>query len=223
MQRSQSLQEKFGSLVRTRRNELGVSQETLAERASLHRSYVADIERGARNPSLSSIERLAHALQTSLSSLLSPLNGHVEHAVGARRDPSSGAVDMLLVEDNPADVQLALRAFERAGLLNRVTVARTGTEALACLSGAALEHPWLVLLDLELPRMGGLEVLRRMRGDERLREVPVVVLTGSRADADMAECRRLGVQAYITKPLDFQRLAEVTPQLRFSWLLTQHA
>lgn len=221
------LREQFGYVVRTRRNRLGISQEELADRAGLHRTYVADIERGARNPSLQSIDKLARALEISIASLFSPASGVAKAAGGsAHEEPNRETVDILLVEDNPSDVKLTLRAFQRANLSNRVHVVGDGAEALAyvfCTGQYAdhmLEHrPKVILLDLGLPRVHGLEVLRRIKSDERRQAIPVVVLTVSERDRDIAECRRLGADAYIVKPVDFQRFSQVTPQLKFSWML----
>ncbi len=217
------LREHFGSAVRKRRNDLGVSQEQLAERAGLHRTYIADIERGARNPSLATIEKLATALEVSIAGLFSHV--HRGHEVSEHADRGA-AVDILLVEDNPDDVTLTLRAFQRARLGNRVQVATDGAEALDYIfctgrhAGRRLEdRPRVILLDLGLPKMPGVEVLRRIRSDERTRSIPVVVLTVSEHERDIAECRRLRADAYIVKPVSFQRLSQVTPQLKFSWML----
>lgn len=130
-----------------------------------------------------------------------------------------GEVEVLLVEDNPDDLELALHAFRRQKLGNRVTVARDGEEALDLLFGPAAEQPRVVLLDLKLPKVDGLEVLRRVRADARTRHLPVVVLTSSSQERDIVESYELGVNSYIVKPVDFDQFAEVVRQLGLYWLV----
>ncbi|PYM16932.1 MAG: hypothetical protein DME18_00315 [Verrucomicrobia bacterium] len=217
----------FASSVRACRSRLGISQEELAGRAGLHRTYVSDIERGARNLSLESIEKLARALETSVSALfLAPGNSLGSLEGGALSGLRDELVDILFVEDNLDDVELTMRAFKRAKISNRVHVVHDGAEALDFLFCAGAyahrritRHPQLILLDLKLPRVGGLEVLRRVKGDERTRTIPVIVLTTSQKDRDIAESRRLGAETYIVKPVDFQRFSQVTPQLSMQWAL----
>jgi CheY-like chemotaxis protein/DNA-binding XRE family transcriptional regulator len=215
------LQETLGRAVRSRRHELGLSQEELAWRAGLNRTYVTDVERGARNLSLSTVDRLAQALQMPLSVLMKNAGGVRETGGG-----ETGRVDILLVEDNPRDVELTLRALRRSHLANFIQVARDGVEALEYLfcegpySHRRVEdHPSLVLLDLKLPRLDGMEVLRRMKGDPRTTALPVVVLTSSDESRERAETSQLGVSAYIVKPVDFHRLSQVTPSLNLAWTL----
>lgn len=217
----------LGSAIKSRRHALRFSQEELAWRAGLNRTYVTDVERGVRNPSLATIDRLARALQTPLSVLLRDVDrarGTTGGMNAAIEKPSP--VDILFVEDNPRDVELTLRALRQARLANSIQVAPDGAEALDYLFCTGRyqdrkmeDRPRLVLLDLKLPRVDGLEVLRRMKSDERTRSVPVVVLTISEANQDISEARRLGAEAYIVKPVDFRRLSEITPKLSLSWTL----
>ena len=216
---SPDIKGQFGTAVRTRRKRLGFSQEELAGRAGLHRTYVADIERGARNLSLANIEKLACALETSIPTLFT-----LETSGKSSAEREIG--EILLVEDEPVDVQLTLRAFKSACLTNRVHVVRDGPEALDFLFAtgsfarrATEPLPQLVLLDLKLPRMSGLEVLRRIKADERTRRVPVVVLSSSDSDRDIEESKRLGAETYIMKPVDFHGLTQVAPQLQLCWAL----
>ncbi|HTD67849.1 MAG TPA: response regulator, partial [Candidatus Limnocylindria bacterium] len=209
--------------VKSWRSRLGISQEELAGRAGLHRTYVSDIERGARNVSLESIEKLARALKISVATLFSP--GGKSSTAGS----SEELVDILLVEDNADDVQLTLRALQEAKITNPIQVVRDGAEALHFLfctgeyaNRRADQRPQVILLDLGLPKISGLEVLRRIKADARTRSIPVVVLTGSRHDRDVLASKQLGTQAYIVKPVDFQNLSEVTPQLSLSWALLKH-
>jgi two-component system response regulator len=127
---------------------------------------------------------------------------------------------ILLVEDNPDDEALMLRAFQRSKLANRIEVARDGAEALDFLLGpSARPLPTLVILDLKLPKVDGLEVLRRVRGSERTRTLPVVVLTSSREEQDLVESYRLGANSYVRKPVDFMQFADATKTLGLYWLV----
>jgi len=217
----------FGLAIKRWRRESGISQEELAWRAGLHRSYVADIERGARNASLQTIEKLAKALKISLSTLFEPLEQTTEGGPEQAGAPGKHRpVDILLVEDDPRDLELTLKGFQAARLTNRVQVVRDGAEAINfifCRGSYAnrnlIELPQVVLLDLKLPKVHGMEVLRSIKSEPRTRGIRVVVLTNSQKDEHIAEALRLGAEAYIVKPVDFQRLSEITPRLNFSWTL----
>jgi CheY-like chemotaxis protein/DNA-binding XRE family transcriptional regulator len=207
----------LGMAIKTQRASLGISQEELAHRAGLHRTYVSDLERGARNPSIESIEKLAGALQVSVSKLLES----VGNGSGSRH-----LVEILLVEDNPRDVDLTVRAFKKANIANPLHVVRDGSEALDFLFANGLythrrnaRSPQLILLDLNLPRKSGLEVLREIKADERARDIPLIVLTASTQDRDVGECRRLGAANYIVKPVGFHNFSEVTARLSLDWML----
>ncbi len=220
---------KFGESIRILRNDSGISQEELAERADLHRTYVSDVERGARNLSLQSIERLAQALGVSVSALFPRLDSSAKKP-SAGSGHSDNPVDILLVEDNINDVELTLHAFKKARFANRIQVVNDGAEALDyvfCRGKFAArrkaEHPHIILLDLKLSKVSGLEVLRRLKADKQTRLIPVVILTSSDDNRDMAECRRLGAENYIVKPVDFQRLSHVTPRLNLNWVLLKPA
>ncbi len=125
---------------------------------------------------------------------------------------------ILLVEDNPDDEALTLRAFQKNNITNAVSVARDGAEALAYLSGGS-DLPQLVLLDLKLPKVDGLEVLRRLRADARTRLLPVVILTSSTEERDLVESYRLGANSYVRKPVDFVEFVDAVRQLGLYWLL----
>lgn len=211
------LKQLFGSAIKNQRTELGISQEELADRAGLHRTYVSDVERGARNLSLESIEKLAGALELSVSKLFHRAN---HGSTGDR------LVEVLLVEDMPEDVELTLLAFEKARFTNPIHVVRDGAEALQFLfATGAFAHrkreplPGVILLDLHLPKLDGLEVLRQVKADERTKHIPVVVLTVSQRPRDLAESRRLGAETFISKPVNFHSFSEVTPHLHFDWAL----
>ena len=133
---------------------------------------------------------------------------------------------ILLVEDNPDDEALTLRAFEKSRILNPIVVARDGVEALDYLFATNAHAgrdisitPSLVLLDLKLPRVDGLQVLRRVRADERTRRIPVVVLTSSKEDQDLISSYDLGANSYIRKPVEFDKFVEAAGLLGLYWLM----
>lgn len=132
---------------------------------------------------------------------------------------------ILLVEDNPSDEQLTLRALRKNNILNKVIVVRDGAEALNYLLTAggadreANELPQVVLLDLNLPKIGGLEVLRRIRAEERTKLLPVVILTSSKEDKDLLAGYASGANSYVVKPVDFNQFADAVKQLGLYWLV----
>lgn len=135
-------------------------------------------------------------------------------------------IEILLVEDNPADVELALHALRQNNLANRIHVVRDGEEALDFLfcrgaySNRSISHrPKLVLLDLKLPKVDGLEVLRQVKGDDRTRAIPVVILTSSKEERDLMKGYHLGVNSYIQKPVAFDEFRETVKQLGLYWML----
>mgnify|MGYP001181845829 CR=1 FL=1 len=135
-------------------------------------------------------------------------------------------VEILLVEDNPSDLELALHALRRNNLANHIEIARDGAEALDFIfATGAFSHrdvengPRVILLDLKLPKVDGLEVLRRVKADPRTKKIPVVVLTSSREERDIVESYELGVNSYITKPVDFDQFTEAVRAMGFYWLL----
>jgi two-component system response regulator len=134
-------------------------------------------------------------------------------------------VEILMVEDNPNDEMLALHAFKRSNLVNNLYVVRDGAEALEfifCTGAYAerkIENPKLILLDLKLPLVDGIEVLRQIRRDPRTHMIPVVMLTSSSEERDVVESYKLGVNSYIVKPLDFGQFNEVARHLGYYWLL----
>jgi len=130
------------------------------------------------------------------------------------------AVELLLVEDNPSDEELTLHVLRKHNLANQIRVVRDGAEALDYLfAQETVRVPRLVLLDLKLPKVNGIEVLGRIKSDARTRRIPVVVLTSSCEDRDLFACYELGVNSYIVKPVDFVQFSEAVRQLGFYWLL----
>ena len=142
----------------------------------------------------------------------------------------SNARTILLVEDNPDDVELTQRAFRINRIVNGLTVVRDGVEAVDFLfaTGAhahrdVTQQPAVILLDLKLPKMSGLEVLQRIRADSRTAMLPVVILTSSKEDRDLIEGYRLGANSYVRKPVDFTEFLEATRQLGLYWLVLNQA
>ena len=133
------------------------------------------------------------------------------------------AMEILLVEDDPRDAELALRALRAAKIANDIIVARDGAEALDFLFGEASHQrpgaPKVILLDLKLPKVDGLEVLKRIKSDPKTKFIPVVVLTSSREQNDIIESYRLGVNSYIVKPVDFEGFADAVQKAGMYWLL----
>jgi two-component system response regulator len=135
-------------------------------------------------------------------------------------------IEILLVEDNPTDIELTLRALKKRNLANKVHVVKDGAEALEFIFGTGtyaerdINHiPKVILLDLKLPKVDGLEVLRKVKSDERTKVIPVVVLTSSKEERDMVESYKLGANSYITKPVDFDKFAQTVSEMGFYWLL----
>jgi two-component system, response regulator len=223
---SSDVKQEFGSSVKSWRGRRAISQEELAARAGLHRTYISDVERGVRNVSLESIEKLARALEVPVATLIS-------NATRATGEPGSRhcvdvseLVDILLVEDDPNDEAMALQALKRLAITNRIHVAHDGVEALDYLLGTGADarrpdqdRPQVILLDLYLPKISGIEVLQRIKADPRTRSIPVVVLTGSNYERDIALSRELGSEAYIVKPVDILNLTGVTSRLSLHWAL----
>jgi two-component system, response regulator len=135
-------------------------------------------------------------------------------------------VEILLVEDNPNDVELTLHALKKNNIVNLVEIVRDGAEALDYLFATGTyahrdinHHPKVILLDLKLPKIDGLEVLRRIKTDPRTQPIPVVVLTSSRMESDLVDSYHLGVNSYIRKPVDFEQFTEAVRTIGMYWLL----
>jgi two-component system, response regulator len=135
-------------------------------------------------------------------------------------------LDIILVEDNPADVELTLNALKENNLANRVKVLKDGEEAVNYIfrqgeysDCGICESPALILLDLNLPKISGIEILKRIRSDERTKNIPVVVLTSSRLDKDRIESYHLGVNSYIVKPVEFENFAHAVAQIGYYWVV----
>jgi CheY-like chemotaxis protein len=141
-------------------------------------------------------------------------------------DSMAHEVEILLVEDNPTDAELCIRAFKSNKLANRLVWVKDGAEALEFLFGIGAyagrnvaDKPKVILLDLRLPKVDGLQVLREVKADERTRTIPVVVVTTSKEDRDVTESYNLGVNSYISKPVAFEEFAETMNRLGMYWLM----
>jgi CheY-like chemotaxis protein len=142
---------------------------------------------------------------------------------------TSLAIEILLVEDSPEDLELTCRALKNANLSNHIQIARDGAEALDFIfcegphAARRIEDtPKLILLDLKLPKVDGLEVLQRIKGDPRTKHIPVVVLTSSKEQTDVVKSYSLGVNSYIVKPVNFESFSRAVQELGIYWLLLNH-
>lgn len=200
-------------ILRVRREYLSMSQEELSNRSGLHRTYISDVERGSRNPSIKSLAQLAAALQTSVSELLA-----ATEAEGALQ---TSPLEILLVEDHQADVHLITTAIKQAKVPCRVSVAKDGEEALSYLhrtgQWSEAPRPELVLLDLNLPRKSGYDVLSEMKSTQRLLDIPVIILSTSESDQDVVRTYKMHANCFISKPLDPDEFFQVVAQTMEFW------
>jgi two-component system response regulator len=129
-------------------------------------------------------------------------------------------MDIVIVEDDPSDAELITRVFRKHSMANKIILLKDGAEALSFFFGSeANDHPKVVLLDLKLPKVNGIEVLQRLKSDERTKNVPVVILTSSAEDQDIKDAYKYGVNSYVTKPIRFEEFANAVAELRLYWLL----
>ncbi len=138
-------------------------------------------------------------------------------------------IDILLVEDNPSDIELALYAFKTNEIIDRVHIVRDGVEALDYIfrngkyqNRRVQDIPKIILLDLKLPKVSGLEVLKRIKSDEQMKTIPIIALTTSKELSDVSSCYRSGVNSYIVKPVDFDEFAEAIQSIVNYWLILNH-
>ena len=138
----------------------------------------------------------------------------------------SNGTEILLIEDNPEDVEITLRAFQKHHIANKIHVVRDGEEALECLFStgryaerSACQNIRLILLDLKLPKVDGLEILQKCKTDPRTKHIPIVVLTSSREEQDLAKSYNYGVNSYIVKPVDFPQFSDAVRQVGLYWMV----
>ena len=219
------IRRKFGNVIRDMRTNRGWSQEMLAGRAHLHRTYVTDVERGERNLTLENISKLATGFGMPISHLfpLVVFGGQSKAGVGPIENDHS---EILLAEDNSSDVELTLAAFSDAKLTNTVHVVRDGEAALDFVfCRKQYRHriskgpPGTLLLDLDLPKVHGLDVLRKIKTDTTLCRIKVVVVTVSQSHRDLEDALRLGAASYIVKPVSFGSFSQAMSRLGFWWTL----
>jgi CheY-like chemotaxis protein len=206
-----------GAAIRSERTVLHISQEELAYRAHLHRTYVSDVERGARNPSIRSIEKLACALKIPVPKLFE----RASHSGAAKP-----VTEMLLVENDSAEVRRACRAFAKLPMTNPLHVVRNGKEALSFILATGqyryrcdVGPPEIVLLDLDLPDQSALEVLRQIKTNQTVSHLVVLILTTSNNDRRLGQCRQLGAANHMVKPFRFENFCEATASLGLSWTM----
>lgn len=219
-----NLEHNFGASVRKWREILKLSQEQLAKRAGLHRTYICDVERGARNISLEKIHRLAKALSIPLVALLADL----EPKPASPLLKSDEMIDILIIEDDQTDITLTVENIKNWNISTRLYVVRDGIAALNFLFTTGefshrlvTDEPRLILLDLKIPKIDGLEILRRIKADPRTKAIPVVILTASQQEHHVAECRRLGVHDYILKPVTHESFSEISLKLDLQWIFSK--
>ena len=139
------------------------------------------------------------------------------------------SVDILLVEDSPDDAELTMRALRKGNLVNRITWVKDGAEALdfifrdGAYAGRPEQNPKLILLDIKLPKVDGIEVLKRIKADERTRVIPVVMVTSSAEGRDIADSYKLGANSYVVKPVEFEQFSETVAKAGFYWMLVNKA
>jgi transcriptional regulator with XRE-family HTH domain len=229
-----SIQIKFGAIIRARRLSSELSQEEVAHRAGLHRTYVTDVERGARNPSLKSIKRLCDALSISLSEVfaLVEMQGSADQQSDRselkkelRRD---GRLEILIAGDDVADLDATTRAIRETGLVNTIHYAHNSVELLDFLAPSGTRElqethqvSAIVLLDLTQPHVGGVEILRRIRENPLAVLIPVIVLVSSESQPALRTAQRIGISSFIVKPVDFTKFVQAVEKAGLSWILIE--
>jgi two-component system, response regulator len=226
-----TFQARFGAVVRSQRLSAGLSQEELAHRSGLHRTYVTDVERGARNPSLNSIKKLSDALGMPLGGLFGLVEeaDRREHQTAASSHQENASphkpAAILIAAENSSNADTVIRVLSENNIVNNVHVVHDGAEAMDYVfcTGAYkkrdfLETPGLVLLDLRLGKIDAFTILAKIRDNPLTRPIPVVAL-GAQSDQDLAKARQHGVTEFIVAPFDFPKFALASAQLGFQWTL----
>lgn len=228
------LRQFVGAVIRDARWELDFTQEELASRSGLHRTYITDVETGKRNISIESLEKIAAALNTPLSTLFQKLEEkqtqplHLVHRVPLNKTPVTRQIEILLVDDDISFIELTLHSFREANLKNVVHVARDGAEALEFIFATGdyenRKPPLtslLIFLDLKLPKISGIEVLSKIRSSESTKDIPVIITTSSQSTSDFIKINELGIKYYLTKPINFSELTNIVSSYGLQWLLLE--
>lgn len=215
------LKQLLGTAARTQRRLLGMSQEELGGRAGLHRTYIADVERGKRNPSLESMEKMARALELSLPDLLNlALADQPELAPAA----SSQSVDIIMVDHDPESAAQTVAILNQARVSNRLSLYLNVESAIRHLSNGHTKRtaspPTLILLELELPEMGCQTLLRQLQSNRRTRSIPAVILSSFPVDrAPDRLPQELRDQPWLSKPVQIEPFMNLTNRLGLQWSL----
>ena len=223
----------FGLAVKNLRLEKQMSQEELANRCGLHRTYISDIETGNRNVSLNNITKIARAIGIPLHEMFASVerfsrNGKKPitfHSPSPNR--SKQPIEILLVEDDQNFIELILHELQQANINNNITIVRNGEEAIQYLFVKGMNaHPVppslrLVLLDLTLPLINGIDVLKRIRQEKSTKKIPVVVMTSSTSISDMEQCKKLDVEGYLTKPFKVTDFVSAMNKIGFNLYLIE--
>ncbi|MBZ0185719.1 MAG: response regulator [Candidatus Obscuribacterales bacterium] len=188
----------LSAAIRKRREEIGMSQTELAERAGLHRTYISNIERGSQNISIESLNRIAGSMDISISELLT----QAEESARSK----TATINILLIEDNPADVFMFKRCLSKTNLPTSLTVVSSGLKASEILKKIVhksdIPLPEIVFLDLNLPGKSGHELLRELKENDDLKHIPVVILTTSSNPQDIKRTYGHYANSYLAKPVD---------------------
>lgn len=227
-----SIQLHFGLVVKEIRRQYRLSQEELGNLCGLHRTYITDIEHGTRNVSLKNIFRITRALNISLSEFFSRMERYSSSSLHlVSHQPASVKqtplpIDILLIEDDQNFVDLTLHELQKGNIHNKVHVSRNGQDALDVIFGSTFSDtsvkniPRVVLLDLYLPFVNGIEVLERIRSNRATKDIPVVVLTSSTNQDDQRYCRTLGIEEFLSKPINVGEFNAVMQRLGFQMYIT---
>ena len=228
------LRQFVGAVIRDARLELNYTQEELAGQSGLHRTYITDVETGKRNISIESLEKIAAALNTPLSTLFQKLEEkrtqplQLVHRVRLNKAPVTRQIEILLVDDDISFIELTLHSFREANLKNVVHIARDGAEALEFIFATgdyenrkSLLTPSLIFLDLKLPKISGIEVLSKIRSNKKTKDIPVIITTSSQSTSDFIKINELGIKYYLTKPINFSELTNIVASYGLQWLLLE--
>lgn len=229
MKETTSILSHFGLVVKELRRKKQLSQEELANRCGLHRTYITDIEHGTRNVSLKNISKIAHAVGESLHDVFAHVERYAHsNAYGSQLATSrQSPIKLLLIESDQRLAGQTAEELRRGAIDNTVYVVRSGEEAIKFLFPAKTDEnkntniPNVILLDVHPPNISGLEVLERIRKEKTTKDIPVVVLISSAADTEKERYRLLGVEEYLTKPLNIESLTTVMRRLGFRSLFLE--